>query len=137
MIQGIDHLAIAVQDLDECVKYWTTHMNAVVVHRETVAEQRVNVVMLKVGELKIELLQPSSEDSPVAKFMAARGVGIHHVALRADSTESELSRLKAGGARLIDEHARNGAEGTKVGFVHPKTLGGVLVELVEHPAHGS
>ncbi|MBI5059188.1 methylmalonyl-CoA epimerase [candidate division KSB1 bacterium] len=137
MIHGIDHLAIAVASLDDAVAYWTTHLGAVEVHRETVSEQRVNVVMLRVGDLKIELLQPTSDDSPVAKFIAVRGPGIHHVALRVDSTDSELSIMKAGGATLLDEGARDGAEGTKVGFIHPRTLGGVLVELVEHSRHES
>ena len=137
MIHGLDHLAIAVSDLEAAVTYWTTHLHAEVVHRETVAAQRVQVVMLRIGELRIELLQPTSEESPVAKFISTRGPGLHHVALRADSTESELSRLHAAGARLIDDHARPGAAGTLVGFIHPRTLGGVLVELVEHSVHGS
>lgn len=132
MIRGLDHLAIAVSNLDEAVTLWQTVLGATVVHREVVVEQKVEVVMLKLGDLKIELLWPTSADSGVSKFLASRGPGLHHIAIQADSTQAELSRLSDAGVRLIDLHARVGAEGTHVGFLHPKALEGVLVELVEH-----
>jgi methylmalonyl-CoA/ethylmalonyl-CoA epimerase len=132
LIHGLDHLAIAVEDLDVAVEQWRTVAGAVVLHREVVVEQKVRVVMLRVGTLQIELLAPTSPDSPVAKFLAKRGPGLHHVALRVDSTQTELDRLSAADVRLIDRSARRGAEETQVGFVHPQAVGGVLVEFVEH-----
>ncbi|MDD5087397.1 MAG: methylmalonyl-CoA epimerase [bacterium] len=131
MIRGLNHIGIAVENLDAAVALWQTATGGRVVHRETVAEQRVEVAVIEIGSLHVELLRPTSEDSPIFKFIAARGPGIHHIALQADSTQAELDRMKSQGVRLIDETARAGAEGTRVGFVHPKAVGGVLLEVVE------
>ncbi len=132
MISGLDHISIAVNDLDAAAKLWQTVAQAELVHRELVPEQRVEVVMLRIGSLKIELISPTSPDSPVAKYLSARGEGLHHIALLCDSAQAELDRAKQSGVTLIDEQARSGAEHSHVGFVHPRALGGVLLEFVDH-----
>jgi methylmalonyl-CoA epimerase len=101
------------------------------VHRETIVEQGVEAVLLDVGESHVELLKPLSEDSPVGKFLAARGPGIHHVAYGVADVRSALETARQAGMRLIDETPRTGIRGTQVAFLHPKTAGGVLTELVE------
>jgi methylmalonyl-CoA/ethylmalonyl-CoA epimerase len=132
MITGLDHISIAVEDLDGSVRLWQAVAQAQVVGRERVPEQQVEVVMLKIGALKIELIYPTSENSSVAKFLASRGPGLHHIALECESAQAELDRLRQAGVQLIDESARAGAEHSHVGFVHPKSLSGVLVEFVDH-----
>ena len=132
MITGLAHIGIAVTDLDEAVALWTRVTGGRLVHREIVPAQKVEVAVIAVGDLQVELLAATSDDSPVAKFTAARGAGIHHLALQSTSAPSELERLKNAGVRLIDESPRTGAENTRVGFLHPKALGGVLVEIVEY-----
>src|SRR5690349_17042346 len=101
------------------------------VHRETIAEQGVEAVLLDVGESHVELLRPLSEDSPVGTFLAARGPGLHHVAYGVQDVEAALAAARAAGLRLIDETPRTGIRGTQVAFLHPKTAGGILTELVE------
>ena len=132
MIKGLDHIGIAVKDLDSATALWQKVAGAVVDHSEVVSEQRVKVVMLRIGSLTIELIQPTSDDSPVAKFLATRGEGIHHIALGCDSAQMELDRTLADSVRLIDEVVRMGAEHSQVGFVHPRSLAGVLLEFVDH-----
>ncbi len=132
MINGLDHISIAVSDLDAATRLWQTVAQAELVHRELVPEQRVEVVMLRMGSLKIELISPTSPDSPVARFLSTRGEGLHHIALLCDSTQAELDRVSELGVKLIDVHARIGAEKSHVGFVHPRSLGGVLLEFVDH-----
>lgn len=136
MITGLDHIAIAVEDIEQAIVQWQALTGAKLLHRETVTSQNVHVAMLGIGEFKIELIAPVNADSGVAKFMAARGPGLHHIALRADSTQAELDRLMSVGVRVIDSVARTGAEQTEVGFLHPKSASGVLIEIVEH-THGS
>jgi methylmalonyl-CoA epimerase len=126
------HIGIAVTDLEEAIALWTKVTGGRLVHREAVADQKVEVAVILVGELHVELLAATSEDSPIAKFVTARGARIHHIALQSTSAQQELDRLKSAGVRLIDELARTGAENTRVGFLHPKSLGGVLVEIVEY-----
>jgi methylmalonyl-CoA/ethylmalonyl-CoA epimerase len=133
MIKGLDHIGIAVTDLEAAIPQWLNLTGGTLAHREIVASQKVEVAVITVGELRIELLQPTAETSPIAKFIATRGAGIHHLALAADPAQAELDRLKASGVQLIDEHPRPGAEHTQVGFLHPRSAGGVLLELVEHP----
>ena len=128
----IEHIGIATRALDEALGFWRDALGLEVVHTETVEEQKVRVAMLPVGEPRIELLEPTAEDSPVAKFLEKRGAGIHHVAVRVDDIRAALARLKEGGARLIDETPRVGAGNCLVAFVHPSSAGGVLLELVEH-----
>ncbi|NIP36784.1 MAG: methylmalonyl-CoA epimerase, partial [Thermoplasmata archaeon] len=106
-----------------------------VTHREVVDSQKVMVAMLPVGETNIELLEPTSGDSPIAKFLELRGPGIHHIALAVHDIEAALARMEAAGVRMIDTEPRPGAGGTMVAFAHPKSMGGVLVELVEGSHH--
>jgi methylmalonyl-CoA/ethylmalonyl-CoA epimerase len=133
MITGLAHIGIAVADLETAVELWTKVTGARLLHRQVVSDQKVNVAVISVGELRIELLSASAPDSPIAKFIAARGPGIHHLALRSTSARQELDRLRSQGVRLIDERARDGAENCRVAFVHPKALDGVLLEIVEYP----
>jgi methylmalonyl-CoA/ethylmalonyl-CoA epimerase len=128
----IDHIGIATRSIEEALGFWRDALGLEVKHTETVAEQGVNVAMLPVGEPRVELLEPTGPDTPVAKFLEKRGPGIHHVAVRVADIRAALARLKAGGARLIDEEPRRGAGDCLVAFVHPTSSGGVLLELVEH-----
>ena len=128
----VDHIGIATPRLEEALKFWQQALGLEVTHTEEVAEQGVRVAMLPVGEPRVELLEPTGPTSPVAKFLEKRGPGIHHVAVRVADIRASLARLKAEGARLIDESPRVGAGGCLVAFVHPSATGGVLLELVEH-----
>jgi methylmalonyl-CoA/ethylmalonyl-CoA epimerase len=136
MKMKIEHIGIATPRLEEALRFWRDALGLEVRHTETVEEQGVRVAMLPAGEPRIELLEPTGADSPVAKFIERRGPGIHHVAVRVPDIRAALSRLKEGGARLVDEEPRRGAGGCLVAFVHPSSSGGVLLELVEHPAEG-
>ena len=130
----VDHIGVATRGIEEALKFWRDALGLEVKHTETVEEQGVRVAMLPAGEPRVELLEPTGPDSPVAKFLEKRGPGIHHVAVRVGDIRAALARLKAGGARLIDEEPRVGAGGCLVAFVHPSASGGVLLELVEHAA---
>lgn len=132
----IEHIGIATRGLDEALSFWRDALGLEVVHTEVVEEQKVRVAMLPLGEPRIELLEPTADDSPVAKFLEKRGAGIHHVAVRVDDIRAALARLKESGARLIDEAPRVGADNCLVAFVHPSSAGGVLLELVEHTDSG-
>jgi len=132
MIKGLDHIAIAVRDLDAAIQRWTTAFRVPVSHREIVNDQLVEVAMIKLGAMRIELVSPISDESPVAKFISKRGEGIHHFAIESDSTQEQLDKMCDAEIPLIDKTARTGAEGSKIGFIHPKALGGVLVEIVDH-----
>jgi methylmalonyl-CoA epimerase len=127
----IDHIGIAVEDLEAALHPYVRGLGLEVAHVEEVPTERVRVAMLPVGESKIELLQPTDPDSPIARHLERRGPGIHHIALAVDDIAASLQSLKAAGVRLIDEVPRQGAGGTLVAFAHPKGFGGVLVELVE------
>lgn len=127
----INHLGIATKGIEEALKFWEDALGLENVHTETVEDQKVRVAMLPIGESRIELLEPTSEDSPISKFLEKRGGGIHHIAVETDDIEAALAKLKAEGARLIDETPRIGAEGCLVAFVHPASSGGVLLELVQ------
>ncbi len=128
----VDHIGIATRSIEESLGFWRDALGLEVKHTETVEEQGVHVAMLPAGEPRVELLEPTGPDSPVAKFLEKRGPGIHHVAVRVADIRAALARLKAGGARLIDEEPRRGAGDCLVAFVHPSSSGGVLLELVEH-----
>jgi methylmalonyl-CoA/ethylmalonyl-CoA epimerase len=128
----LEHIGIATRSIEDALSFWRDALGLEVAHWETVEEQKVRVAMLPVGEPRIELLEPTSSDSPVAKFLEKRGPGIHHIAVRVDDIRATLLRLKENGARLIDESPRVGAGGCLVAFVHPASAGGVLLELVEH-----
>jgi methylmalonyl-CoA/ethylmalonyl-CoA epimerase len=128
----IEHIGIATRALDEALIFWRDALGLEVSEVEEVAEQKVRVAMLPVGESRVELLEPTSDDSPIAKFIAKRGAGIHHIAVRVENIRESLARLKEQGIRLIDETPRIGAGGCLVAFVHPSSANGVLLELVEH-----
>src|SRR5437868_13767312 len=115
----INHLGIATKDIDEALKFWSDALGLENVHTETVEDQKVRVAMLPIGASRIELLEPTSDDSPISKFLEKRGGGIHHIAVEVDDIEVLLQRLKDKGMRLIDETPRLGAEGCLVAFVHP------------------
>ncbi len=127
----INHLGIATNGIDEALKFWEDALGLENVHTEIVEDQKVRVAMLPLGESRIELLEPTSDDSPISKFLEKRGGGIHHIAVEVDDIEAALAKLKARGMRLIDETPRIGAEGCLVAFVHPSAANGVLLELVQ------
>lgn len=127
----INHLGIATKGIDEALKFWEDALGLESVHTEIVVDQKVRVAMLPIGESRVELLEPTSEDSPISKFLEKRGGGIHHIAVEVEDIRASLARLKAQGMQLIDEEPRIGAEGCLVAFVHPKASGGVLLELVQ------
>ena len=128
-------MAIAVNNLDEVEKIYETALGLKVEHREVIEDQGVKTSMLlpQKGGTAIELLEPLSEDSPISKFLAKKGEGIHHICFRVDDIEVALERLKGQGVRLIDESPRLGAYNAKVAFIHPKAMNGVLIELAEMP----
>ena len=134
----IDHLGIAAKSIEEALKFWADSLGLDNVHTETVADQKVNVAMLPLGDSRIELLEPTSKDSPISKFLEKRGGGIHHIAIEVEDIEASLRQMRDAGVRLIDEAPRVGAEGCLVAFVHPSSTNGVLLELVQtrqqHPA---
>jgi methylmalonyl-CoA/ethylmalonyl-CoA epimerase len=126
----IDHIGLAVADLDAAIELHTGPYGMPLVHRETVTEQGVEAVLLDVGDGHVELLAPLGEDTPVGRFLASRGPGLHHVAYRVDDVAVALRELRDAGLRLIDETPRIGIRGSRVAFLHPATAGGVLTELV-------
>ena len=127
----INHLGIATKGIDDALKFWEDALGLENVHTETVEDQKVRVAMLPLGESRIELLEPTSDDSPISKFLDKRGGGIHHIAVEVEDIEASLKTLKDKGMRLIDETPRPGAEGCLVAFVHPSSANGVLLELVQ------
>jgi methylmalonyl-CoA/ethylmalonyl-CoA epimerase len=133
MVKRIDHIAIAVHDIDEAAQFYTDILKLELSGVEVVAEQKTKVGFFKIGESNIELVQPTSEDSPLVKFLETRGPGIHHICLVVDDIEAEVKQLTKRGARMIDEKPRPGAHNTKVAFIHPKSSGGVLIELNQVP----
>jgi methylmalonyl-CoA epimerase len=129
-VRGIHHLGLAVVDLDEAVATWERLFGARVEHRDSLAEQGADAVSLLVGESRIELLAPMAEDTPVGRFLARRGPGMHHVALEAHDIDETVRDLAAAGVHLIDETPRHGLFGLEVAFVHPDAVHGVLTEVV-------
>jgi methylmalonyl-CoA epimerase len=127
----IDHIGIAVEELDAAIALHEGAYGMEVVHRETVAEQGVEAVLLDVGENHVELLAPLGPDTPVGKFLAKKGPGLHHVAYRVADIDAALGELRAAGLRLIDETPRTGIRSSRVAFLHPSATGGVLTEIVE------
>jgi methylmalonyl-CoA epimerase len=131
MLSTIDHIGIAVENIDAALAVYHEALGMPLVHRETVTEQGVDAALLDVGDGHIELLQPLGPETPVGKFLARRGPGIHHVAYRVDNVEETLGRLADAGLRVIDERPRNGIRGSRVAFLHPGSTGGVLTEIVQ------
>ena len=135
MFARVDHIGVAVEDLDAAIALYAESLQMELVHREVVEQQGVEAVLLDVGENHVELLQPLGPDTPVGKFLAKRGPGLHHVAYQVADIDAALAQLKARGLRLIDEQPRVGIRNSRVAFVHPASSGGVLTEIVE-PAEG-
>jgi methylmalonyl-CoA/ethylmalonyl-CoA epimerase len=129
----IDHIGIATRSISDAVGFWREALGLEVHEIEEVPQQKVRVCMLPVGEPRLELLEPTAEDSPISKFLEKRGQGIHHIAINVPDILAVLASLKEKGARLIDETPRLGAGGCLVAFIHPSSAGGVLLELVENP----
>ena|SRR5882672_1162505 len=131
----IDHIGIATRGIAETVKFYRDVLGLDLAEDgsefEEVAEQKVRIAMLPIGESQIELLEATSEDSPISRFLEKRGPGIHHIAVRVDDIRATLARFRAAGVRLIDEEPRHGAGGCLVAFVHPSSTHGVLLELVQ------
>lgn len=131
MVQKVDHIGIAVANLDESITFYRDVLGLELHGTETVEEQKVKVAFLPVGDSEVELLESTDPEGPIAKFIAAKGQGIQHVAFRVSDIEAELSRLRSLGVRLIDEKPRYGAGGARIAFLHPKSTNGVLVELCQ------
>ena len=131
----VDHIGVAVEDLDAALALYEGDYGMTLVHREVVTEQGVEAILLDVGENHVELLAPLGPDTPVGKFIAKRGPGMHHVAYQVTDIEAALASLRESGVRLIDEQPRVGIRGSLVAFLHPKSSGGVLTEIVQ-PAKG-
>jgi len=129
----IDHIGIATNGIETAASVYCGVLGLSIAETEEVPAQKVRVAMLALGESRLELLEATSDDSPISRFLARRGPGIHHLALRVMDIRTALADLKAKGARLIDEEPRPGAGGCLVAFIHPSSTGGVLIELVERP----
>jgi methylmalonyl-CoA epimerase len=128
---SIDHIGVAVADLDVAIATHRDVYGMSLAHRETLEEQGVEAALLDVGDSHVELLAPLGADTPVGRFLARRGPGLHHVAYRVDDVAAALDELRAAGVRLIDEAPRTGIRGSQVAFLHPSAAGGVLTELVQ------
>lgn len=130
-VEKIDHIGIAVKSIEDSLPYYQDVLGMEFVGTEEVVEQKVRVAFLRIGESKFELLEPTSDESPVAKFIEKRGGGIHHIAVSVDSIEEALEKHREKGARLIDNEPRIGAHSMRIAFVHPKATSGVLLELCQ------
>ncbi len=133
MIRKIDHIGVAVQDLAEAKRFYGEVLGLEPEGEEEVPDQKVRVAFFRCGEVRIELLEPTSEDSPVAKAIAKRGPGVHHIAYRTDDVAANLEELAGKGVRLVDRAPRPGAHGKQIAFLHPKSTFGVLTELTQVP----
>ncbi|WHY65605.1 methylmalonyl-CoA epimerase [Neobacillus sp. SuZ13] len=131
MIKKVDHIGIAVKSIEKALPFYTDVLNLPLIGTEEVDTQKVKVAFLQAGSTKLELLEPTSEESAIAKFIEKRGEGIHHVALGVDSIEERIREIKEQGIRMIDEQSRPGAGGANIAFMHPKSTSGVLFELCE------
>lgn len=127
----LDHVGIAVNDLDAAVEWYQEMFGATVAHRERIESDGVDEALLRVADSYIQLLRPYTDESPLATYMERNGEGIHHVGYRVDDCDEVLEHVKGKGARVVDEHPRTGSRGTTVAFLHPKTAFGTLIELVE------
>jgi methylmalonyl-CoA/ethylmalonyl-CoA epimerase len=135
MLTTIDHVGVAVEDIDAALALYRDALGMPLVHRETVTEQGVDAALLDVGDGHVELLQPLGSETPVGKYLARKGPGLHHVAYRVADIDATLSALAEAGLRLIDERPRVGIRNSRVAFIHPASTGGVLTEIVQ-PAEG-
>src|SRR5690349_6811058 len=135
MLARIDHIGVAVEDLDAALKLYDADLDMALAHRETVESQGVEAVLLDVGDGHVELLAPLGPDTPVGKYLAKNGTGLHHVAYAVDDIDAALEKIAAAGIQLIDSEPRVGIRDSRVAFLHPRSTGGVLTEIVE-PAGG-
>lgn len=131
MVKKVDHIGIAVKNLEETLKFYEEVLGIKSVGTEIVEEQKVKVAFLPIRDTEIELLETTEEDGPIAKFIEKRGEGIQHIAYKVDNIEKAIEELKAKGVRMIDERPRYGAGGARIAFLHPKSTFGVLIELCE------
>lgn len=131
-LSHIEHIGIAVKSIEEALPFFEKVLGLKCYAIEEVKDQRVKTAFLRIGESKLELLEPTSEDSPIAKFIEKRGEGIHHLALCTPDADKALREVEQSGARLIDKEARKGAEQLNIGFIHPKSTHGILLELCDH-----
>lgn len=131
MLTKINHIGIAVQSLADAIPFYRDNLGMAFMGTEEVSDQKVTVAFFQIGESKIELLEPTADDSPVAKFIEKNGAGIHHIAYEVEDIEAAIAKLTADGARMIDAVPRNGAHGARIAFIHPKTSRGVLTELCQ------
>ena len=127
----IDHLGIAVHSLEEASRFYRDVLGWICEGSEEIPDQKVRVVFFQVGEVRIELLEPTTDDSPIARFLERRGPGLHHVAYRVEDLPATLAALKSAGVQLIDKTPRQGAQGMRIAFVHPKSTAGVLTEFCQ------
>jgi methylmalonyl-CoA/ethylmalonyl-CoA epimerase len=135
MFDLIDHVGVVVADLDDAIARYERGFGMVVSHRETIESQGVEAVLLDVGPSHVELLAPLREETAVGRFLARRGPGLHHVAYRVDDVDAALAKLRADGVDLIDAEPRGGIRGSRIAFIHPRSTGGVLTEIVEPGGH--
>ncbi|MGI6604064.1 MAG: methylmalonyl-CoA epimerase [bacterium] len=133
MIKKVDHIGIAVNNLQTALEFYEGILGIKCTGQEQVEEQKVTTAFLPLGDTELELLESTDPTGPVARFIEKRGEGLHHIALQVDNIEAVLEKMKAAGVRLLDETPRGGAGGTKIAFLHPKASGGVLLELTERP----
>lgn len=131
MLGEIDHIGVAVDDLDASISLYRDQLGMRVQHRETVEEQGVHAVLLEIGSAHVELISPIGPEGSVARFLTRNGPGLHHVAYRTDDIDTTLEQLAASGLRILDEEPRVGIRGSRVAFIHPKSTGGVLTEIVQ------
>lgn len=131
MVKKVDHIGIAVKNLDNALKFYEDTLGIKCISKEEVEEQKVKVAFLPIGDTEVELLESTSDDGAVAKFIEKRGEGVQHIAYRVDNIEEAIAEMKGKGIRMIDEEPRYGAGGAKIAFLHPKSTFGVLIELCE------
>jgi methylmalonyl-CoA/ethylmalonyl-CoA epimerase len=132
-IKRIDHLAVLVEDIQQAVAFWRDGLGMEVSHQQDVPTEQARIAFLPVGDSEIELVQPTTDDSGLRRYLEKRGPGMHHVCLQVDDIEAMLARLKARGIELINEAPRTSADGKKYAFIHPRSAGGVMVELYQLP----
>lgn len=129
MVNKIDHIGIAVKNLEETLKFYEDVLGIKCVSQEVVEEQKVKVAFLPIGDTEVELLESTSEDGPIARFIEKKGEGIQHIAFKVDNIEEAIKELEEKGVRMIDEQPRYGAGGARIAFLHPKSTSGVLIEI--------
>ncbi|WP_321368738.1 methylmalonyl-CoA epimerase [uncultured Desulfuromusa sp.] len=135
MLKKINHIGIAVKSLEDSIPFYRDQLGMNFEGTEEVVEQKVKVAFLQIGESRIELLEPTTEDSPIAKFLEKKGEGVHHMAYEVEDVSAALTQMKQAGVRLIDETPRHGAHNSLIAFLHPKSTGGVLTEICQAGKH--